>query len=1070
MLPFGKTYFKTIIREIRSSKGRFLAIFAIIALGVGFLSGLMATTPDMEFSVDRYFRASGAMDIFIKGTAGLTGEDADALRAMPDVKALLPCYVLDTPVKTGDEEILTARIYGLPLSLLNPEFSSLENAHPAINRMELKEGRYPRTDDECLVQEGGGSMRFIRPGTAIQIREPSVINDENPDPYRVKNFTVTGVVGSPLFLSMEREPSAAGNGRLGTVVYVQDICFDMDVYTDFFITLKGTEDLRAFSESYHDYVSDAVKKFEAAGIDRSQIRRDYLVGLARERTEDLFALAYEELASGRALAQREIAAARRQLDEGWESLAAGEQLLDEGEAALAAGRELLAAEERKAAEEFQNAQILLSEGSQELRAARQMLIRSRVELDAAQEQVDKTRRNWLLMLFRSVREGVAQFDQGLAEYQAGVRLVSEKEKELLDGYRELEEGRVLAEQEFRKAWADIEEAEAELAAGRAETERSRQALAAGEAELSLQRTAGEAWIRDGEREIEEGRRKALGYVIPTPQWYVLDRNANVGYANFKMNASKIADISRIFPVFFMLIASLVSLTTMTRMVEEERLRIGVLKALGYQKRIISVKYLVYCLLTGILGSLAGMALGFNLLPVIIYQAFGTMFHLPPVVTEFNWPLGLVNSALILGSTLAATIAACYNSMQEKPSALLRQRAPKPGKRIFLEYIPFLWKPLKFTYKVSARNLIRHKKHFFMTITGIAGCTALILAAFGLRDSLTDIAKTQYQEILQYDLKIELHDEAQWDPVLENFLADNSKNRWLAVHAESVNIIYGNERNPLTIITPKPGGDIREYITLRDRVKSLILGFGDHSVVLTEKMGEAAGLGIGDRLILEDAQGKSREVIISGLTENYVGAYCYLGPEVYRMVFGPADEYETLLVRTGVTDIGAQDGILSEILESTAVRGAEFTSQIQRSYSNLLLSISFVVLLLTGAAGGLAMIVLYNLTNININERSRELATIRVLGFHRDEAAFYIFREITVLSVLGAAAGLFLGVPLHRFIIGVAENPDLMFGRAIAPVSFILSAVITIGFSVLVDFMMLGKISGIKMADSMKSGE
>ena len=1030
MLPFGKTYSKTIIREIRSSKSRFLAIFAIITLGVGFLSGLMAITPDIWLSVDRYFRETKTMDIFIKGTAGLTNDDAAALRALPEVETLFAAYVMDTLVAVEDDEILVGRIYGIT-----------DNQKPPINQIELKEGRFPLTDNECLVQEGGGSMRFLKPETTIQIlgSSPEVSSGDMPDPYVIKNFTVTGVVTSPLFLSMEREPSQIGNGRLGTVIYINNRCINMDVFTDFFITLNGTENLRAFSKPYHNFVSEAVKKIEELGISRSQIRQKELENFA----------------------MKELLTAGQTLNDGWKRLAEGERQLKDGEAELVLGREKLMAEERQARLEFQNAEAQLSQGVQELSAGRQLLAESKAQLDAVHDEVEETRNSSFRMKFRSAREGVAKYDAGLLQYEEGLRFIEEKERELQDGRRKLEEGRALAEKEFIKARKDIALAASRLAFGKAETAQARRDL------------------EEGELKLEEGRRKAN--LVSVPEWYVLDRNFNVGYVSTKINASKIADISRIFPVFFMLVVALVSLTTMTSMVEEERLQIGVLKALGYQKRIISVKYIVYCALTGILGSFAGMLLGFRIIPVIVYRVFSTMFHMPPVVTEFNWALGLYSSAIIMGSTLAATIAACYQSMQEKPSALLRPRAPRPGKRILLEYIPFIWKPLKFTYKVSARNLIRHKKHFFMTITGIAGCTALILAGFGLRDSLKDIAHTQYQEILKYDLKVELHKKAEWDLVLENFLessasqkadeaASASGSRWIAVHTESVFALYEKERIPVSVITPKPGGNLGDFINLRDRKKARPLDFDEHGAVLSEKLGEAAGLKSGSSIILEDAQGKRREVTLWDFTENYVGAYCYLGPDSYREIFGAPDEYETLLVKTGVWDLKAQDEILAEILASSAVQDAEFTSQIQRSYNNLLVSISFVVILLTGAAGGLAMIVLYNLTNININERSRELATLRVLGFHRDEAAFYIFREITILSILGAVAGLFLGKPLHSFIIGVAENPDLMFGRTIAPLSFVISAAATIGFSILVDFLMLKKISGIKMADSMKAGE
>lgn len=1049
--PFGKTYIKTIIREIRSSIGRFLAIFAIITLGVGFLSGLLVTTPDMELSVDHYFRESNVMDIFIKGTGGLSERDAQALMEVPETNEILGAYVLDSMVQIDNEEILVSRVYGLPL----------DNYENLMNRMKILEGRLPQNDNECLVQEGGGSMVFLKPGSAIQIMDTSS-DVLNPDPYRVKNFIITGVVRSPLFLSMEREPSFAGNGRLGTVIYVHDRCFDLDVYTDLFITLKGADNLRAFSEPYHNYVKEVAEKYEIIGNSRSRIRHIELEALAKEH----IIRAEKELESGKELFASEIAAARKKLDDGWALLYAGERELRSGEAQLREGREEIEREEIRAEEQFKEAQEKIDFGAREINAAHRLLSDSKSQLDANADRVNDLRDN----RGRRSQEWVAQYDKGLADYHAGLLFVEEKERELEDGRRELEQGRIRAAEEFRNARNEITAAEERIITGRAEFIQGRNELAEGEIELIRQRALGEERILKGELALEDGRRTVENVKIPVPQWYVLDRNSNVGYVNFKMNASKIADISTIFPLFFMLVVALVSLTTMTRMVEEERLQIGVLKALGYQKRVISIKYMVYCALTGILGSFAGMSIGFRVLPVIVYNAFGTMFHLPPVITEYNLPLGLFTSSLIVGSTLLATIFACYKSMLEKPSGLLRLRAPKPGKRIFLEYIPFIWKPLKFTYKVSARNLIRHKKHFFMTIIGIAGCTALILAGFGLRDSLTDIAQTQYQNIFKYDLKIELDKNTKWDSVLRRFLERKADDRWIAVHTENAYLLYDDERFPISIMTAEPGSALSDYIKLESRLRIRSFKFDENSVVLTEKLGEASGLRAGDVMIMEDSAGVRRELTITGLTENYVGAYCYFGSAAFQKYFEPIEDYNTLLVQTGVWNIKEQDRILVEILESSVVQSAEFTSQIQRSYNNLLFSISFVVILLTVAAGGLAMIVLYNLTNININERSRELATLRVLGFHRDEAAFYIFREITILSILGTILGLGIGIPLHRFIISVAENPDLMFGRTISPFSYIISAVVTIGFSILVDFLMLRKISGIKMADSMKAGE
>ncbi|GHU56770.1 hypothetical protein FACS189442_5560 [Spirochaetia bacterium] len=574
--------------------------------------------------------------------------------------------------------------------------------------------------------------------------------------------------------------------------------------------------------------------------------------------------------------------------------------------------------------------------------------------------------------------------------------------------------------------------------------------------------------REAELEIADGRQKVDAIDIKSPEWYVLDRNANVGYVNFMMNSEKIADIAKVFPVFFLLVAALVALTTMTRMVEEERIQIGVLKALGYRKRIIASKYLIYCALTGILGSAVGMVSGFQGLPVIIYHAFGTMYHLPPLVTEFNWPFGLVACGLVLLCTMGATVSASYHALWEKPAALMLPRSPKPGKRIFLEYIPFIWRNMKFTHKVSARNLIRYKKHFVMTVTGIAGCTALMLTGFGLRDSMIDIARTQFSDILKYDLRLELRDSEVWDSRLTAFLNGNQPKKRLEIHSESGYLIGEKARLSTVLYVPRPRENLGDFINLQNRKTGQPLEFGVNSVIITEKTAEELGVKAGDRITLENSKGSRGEFALSGVTENYVGSTVYIGEESWWRTFGEVPSYPTLFVQTGLTTQAEQDAATAEALASDTVGAAEFTSRTQESYNNLLTSISFVVLILILAAGGLAVIVLYNLTNININERSRELATLRVLGFHQGEAAAYIFREITILSIVGTGVGLILGIPLHAFVIGVAETPELMFGRNIAPVSFVLSAIFTMLFSALVNLLMLKKIRNIKMAESMKA--
>jgi putative ABC transport system permease protein len=1059
---FGKTYIKTILREIRGSLSRFVAIFAIAALGVGFLAGLLATTPDMKQSMNRYFRETNMMDIFIKSTMGITANDVSALESMDETALVLPAYVMDSLVRTSLEEILVARIYGLPLD------SAGDSGF--VNKMELTAGRFPERDDECLVQQGGGYFGEFTIGDVFFL-EPSAAEEQ--EIYRVNSYTVTGIVKSPLFISFDREPAGIGNGRLGAALYVRDSSFALPVYTDVYLTLAGGQHLTAFTDPYQKFVDEGLAKIKTLGEERSRFREEDILLEARARGRIEIDRGTEEYERARITAQKELAAGRQKLDDGIRELEQGEADLKEAEKRVTQGRVTLTEEQERVKKELEDNENRLRKGGDEIAAGRRILAESKARLDAARNEVEKTRASRIRMATARGREGVAQYDAGLKAWEEGMNTLAESERELRRGRALLEQGRSQAAAEFKRAEAEIAAAEAEIAAGWLELSEGRQELVRGEAEYATTRAEAEKMLRQGEEDLLDAQRKIGSIVIDSPRWYVLDRNANVGCANYRANVEKIADLARVFPVFFLLVAVLVVLTTMTRMVEEERGQVGILKALGYRKRIIAAKYLIYCGITGILGSALGMVSGFWGLPLIIYNAFGTRYRLPPLVLEFNWSFGLMACGMVLLCTMGATVYASYSSLWEKPAALMRPRPPRAGKRIFLEYIPFIWMPLTFTYKVTARNLIRYKKHFFMTVTGIAGCTALMLVGFGLRDSLVYIARTQFENILKYDLRLELEKDgfAAGEEIIHSYLSNTraiQSGGYTELHISNTYVIHADERIGVSMYIPEKAETLSDFINLWNRNTNKPISFTVDSAVVTEKIADIMGITVGDRFILENTDGRRGEFILTGITENYVGNYVYLGADAYRDVFAGSLHYNTLLVKTGVEDPSDQDAIITRILESDLILGAEFTSHVQISYNNLLSSMSLVILILIAAAGSLAMIVLYNLTYININERSRELATLRVLGFHREEAAAYIFREITILSIVGVAAGLVLGIPLHRFIISVAETTDLMFGRKIAPSSFVFSGVITLLFSALVDLMMLGKIRKIPMAESMKA--
>ena len=642
-------------------------------------------------------------------------------------------------------------------------------------------------------------------------------------------------------------------------------------------------------------------------------------------------------------------------------------------------------------------------------------------------------------------EGFAQWESGVNEYEDGVRELNTAEDEIQTAENELAEADALiAENE-----AVLDEAAEELAAGRRE-------LAEGRAKAEAEFADAEAEIADAEKDISE---------IEKPEWYILDRHSNVSYAKYAIDVEKVADIATLFPIFFFLIAALVSLTTMTRMVEEERIQIGTLKALGYRRRTIASKYLVYCGIATVIGCIIGLSVGFKVMPSVIFMAFETQYDLPPLITELNINYAVMACVLECLCTLGATWLACRQTLKEKPSALMIPRAPKAGKRILLERITFIWKKLSFTHKATARNIFRYKKHLFMTVIGIAGCTALMVAGFGIKDSINALVVTQYDDLLKYDMRIELTEDES-DEVLDDFL--EGKNI-LALSGSTVDVKSDSSKTQLssTLYVPENSDRLKEFVNLRDRKTHKPVNFEDGTVLITEKMADVLNVSPGDPVTVVDSDGGSSRYTLTGTFENYAGCYIYIASDEY-LKENSSVEYNSYLLDSGISGQKAQDEATAELLKSDNVASVEFTSQSRDTYQQVLDSLSFIVYVLVVFSGMLAVVVLYNLTNININERIRELATLRVLGYHHKEVAMYIFREIGILTLLGTVAGLLLGKALHYYIVIIGESTDMVFGREVEPMSFILAAIFTLIFSALVDILMMRKLRKIDMAASMKA--
>ena len=1129
----NRTYWKSILRTVRASLSRFVAIFAIVALGVGFLSGLLASPVDMRLSTDTYCREANLYDIKIQSTQGLTDEDLAAVRAVEGVEGVMPARDMDLVLTSESGESLTTRLQSIPEESLPEE--------EQLNQLTLVDGRMPSAPGEIavgLTKDFSGAIPAI--GDVLTVNQTE--NDEDVTDALPQTFTVVGTVRSAAYFSVETEYTNAGTGTIDLFAYAPESSFDMDYYTTFYLSVEGARELNSFSAAYENKVGAVMDGLEAIKDERVQARYDEIIDEAQKELDD----AWAEYNDKKAEAEQELADAEQELKDGWAELADSEQELADAKVEIDNGQAELDTNKNQF-------YLLLPGYKQEIADAKEKILDTQDQLDDAQEQLDAGRAqlerlsagkaafwtmveeqiNPLLAQFQqppidtsdqsdaatitaieqvqalagllpslppgfdaSQLEQLGQLKDGLVALRddqkttldASLAALDEQQaqinagrKQLSDGWAELQ----AKEQELNNTIASTEKAFAEADEklldarrqyedGLAELEEGRQELIDGEAEYEDARAEAEQELADGKEEILDAESEVRQ--IEKGKWVLGDRSDNTSFSSYGDNADKIAAIATVFPVFFFLVAALVALTTMTRMVEEERGQVGTMKALGYTRGQIAAKYILYALAASLAGSAAGMLIGMQLFPRIILSAYNIMYDLPELLTPFNWGFGLLATGAAVACTLLATLNACWAELREQPASLMLPKAPKAGKRILLEHIGPVWRRLKFTHKVTARNLFLYKKRFFMTVVGIAGCTALLVTGFGLHDSISDIVEKQFDELAHYQMLVSLQDESALEGRdLSAILEDDSQiTGYLAMTQEDATVVpeEGNEEDNVYITVPSDTGALNDYFTFRQRTTGEAVPFEEGSVIITEKLAERQDVGVGDTITVENADGKEATFTITGVCENYVYHYLYMSADVYREAFGEGPEVNLLYcsLADGVDTPEAEDELSTALLKCRDVAGAQFTHEITASFSQSLGSINYIVVVLIIAAGALAFVVLYNLTNINITERSKELATIKVLGFYDNEVGAYIYRETSILALIGTACGLLFGIALHTFVIRTAEVDMVMFGRSIYPMSFVWSALLTILFSVLVNLVMYRKLKNISMVESMKAPE
>lgn len=1018
---------KDFFMEIKKSLGRFLSIFFIVAIGVAFFSGIRSSEPDMRLSGDRYFDEQDLMDIKVISTLGLTQKDVQEVQKIKEIEKVEGGYSVDALCQVYDSKKVV-HIFSMPSTL---------------NKVRVEEGRMPSNSGECLIDADFMKSSGYRIGDEISFS--SGTNQKITDTLKSDTYTIVGSASSPCYISYGRGSSLIGTGNTSGYICVPEDEFLLDVYTELYATVKGAKDLTAFTNPYNEKVKKAEKAIEKIKQEREKERHEEVVKEAQSELQK----AKDEFERRKQEAEDEINQAKAQLDSGKNELANAKNRIASG---------------------YQE----IDAGSSSLDTKQEELNRQYMEVVARSAQVDEKENQ--LVQAKEVWALFEQSDQIEESIKIEVRKkIEEAESQLNDARNQLEEARAqldFGQQQITQGRQQTRQAEKNLVDAEQSIASKEQELSSANEKFETSKKEAEEKILQGEKKIKEAQDDISK--IENAKWYIQTRDVLPDYSGYGENADRMKAIGKVFPVLFFLVAALISLTTMTRMVEEQRVQIGTLKALGYSKGSIAMKYVGYAFIATIGGSLVGILLGEKILPYIIIVSYGIMYqHMDVVLTPYNLSYGFMAAFTALGCTLFATIVSCYKEMKQQPAELMRPPAPKQGKRVFMEKIPFVWKRFSFIWKATVRNLIRYKKRFFMTIIGIGGCMALLLVGFGLKDSIVNIATLQFSNIQIYDATVILNQDAteqEKEKTYDTLKKDQRVADTTLGLLQSVEIIKGDTKKDVYMTVPSNVDTFPRFVSFQDRKSKEAYKLDDQGVILTEKMAKMLGVKKGDTVVVKDDIKGELKIKISEVCENYVGHFLYMSPVLYERIYGKSPQYNAIYYTMNEQAEDQLESVGEAVMKTEGALSINYAKELKSTLNKMLGSLDVVLVVLVVSAGMLAFVVLYNLNNINITERQRELATLKVLGFYNKEVSSYVYRENIILSILGAILGMVLGSMLHRFVIVTVEVETAMFGRNINFISFVYSFLITMGFSFLVNGVMYFKLKKINMVESLKSVE
>lgn len=1041
-------------REVKHSFSRFLSILLISALGVAFFAGIRSASPAMLASADATFDSDNLADIRVIGTLGLTDNDVAALLSLEGVQAAEGIYTGDFLCETENNTVVA-------------KVTSMTNQ---VSLVKVKEGRYPEKYNECIADREFLAASGFQIGDTVRLKTgtEAKISDTLAD----DEFTIVGVGETSYYLNSERGTAAIGDGTADGLLVIPKEAFTAEVYSEIHVTMTGTAQMNCFSKEYDKVLAAVKANIEAvesarcearlaefrADADKKLNQAKYEFQEKKDKALSDLGDAYQTLLTKEAElenGQLQIEQQRQQIEELRALFDSGDQSVENGKEQIAEARatiddlerqkkaieDQIAADEAKIAQMQKDLQADAPYISEEEYYQRSMeIIRATATVEYYKNQLPAIEKS-----IADVNERVTTAEQFIADYPAAAAAARVK----------------IAEGE-----AKLEEAEKEIQDGEIALERAKEdyALAAEDTEAEI--NAAQEKLDKSEDEINN---------VKLPKWHVLDRTSIQSYATYKNDAQSIAAIGTVFPIIFFLVAALVSLTTMTRMVEEERTQIGTLKALGYKKSAITAKFVWYALLSTLLGSIVGVALGESLLPIVIIRTYRTVYmHLTQTVVQPHILNAVAATVLALLATVGGAVAASARVLSENPAALMRPEAPKIGKRTFVEDIDFIWMRLNFAQKAACRNLFRYKKRLFMTILGVAGCMALLLAGFGIRDSVEMLPEKQFNRVFSYQGTVGADSSlsrAERRQLLSKVASVEGVTEYL--QTKSIVTYAETEKGDTSayLIVPQDTVKLGEYVHLREaRFPHDDVTLTDDGVLITEKFAKALGVSAGDMITIKEDETAEPvgDVRVAGVVENYLSSYIYMTPNIYKALYGETASLNAALIQ--VDPSADTNAVAEDLLDINGVTSVSMNATTQAQVNSMLGNLNVIIAVMILAAGILAFIVLYNLNNINITERRRELATLKVLGFYPGELAAYVYRENVILTLFGTILGMGLGFVLHWFVMQTVETETVMFGAEMRFTSYLFAILLTIVFAVLVNALMYFRMKKIDMIESLKSVE